>query len=175
MKPADRALYSTSRTEPVYSADQAVAELCFAGQFAVWALRVHWTSAGSETERGLLLQRAFDVLCIPEGGMLVARLAQALADSSSRPLSVPCPSWRVLTKDEARLLNFLAALQGRDGSPMAVWNTTETETERHSPRGSSAIWAPSQRLALAFSAAGLYFSLPRFTDRAAPLAMPLLH
>jgi hypothetical protein len=161
-------------SEPVhrYAPDQPLNELGFAEQFLVWSLRVQWrvTAEGAET-KSHLLQRAFDALQMPDGPAIVAELAAVLALTVQRPLSIPCPRWRVLTSDEVRLLNFTAALQRRDGTPGAALDPSWATA----PSGASPIWVPAQRLALAFSAAGLIFGSacqgPSF-----PEAMPrLLH
>jgi hypothetical protein len=107
---------------------------------------------------------------MPEGAALVAELTGALMRTTQRPLSVPCPKWRVLTGDEARLLGFIAALQSRDGTPLAA-----CDPEWRSPSHATSIWAPAQRLALALGAAGLYLGATRMGETAFPLIMPQMH
>src|SRR3546814_18317365 len=80
-------------------------------------MRVQWTHIGDGRQQSLVLQRACAALDMPEGAALVAELTEALMRATQRPLSVPCPQWRVLTSDEARLLGFITALQSRDGTP----------------------------------------------------------
>ncbi len=170
MKQTDRAYFPSPFRRASYVADQPVAELGFAEQFVTWAMRVQWTHVGDGRQRSLVLQRAFDALDMPEGASLVAELTQALIETTRRPLSVPCPKWRVLTSDEARLLIFLAALQARDGTPLA-----DCDPEWRSPSAGTAVWPPAQRLALAFAAAGLRFGMTRMGAAPFPLAMPRLH
>ncbi|HUD50141.1 hypothetical protein [Parvibaculum sp.] len=170
MKQADRAFFPAPPRRPAYVADQPVAELGFAEQFATWAMRVQWTHIGDGRQQSLVLQRAFDALDMPEGAELVAELTEALIRSTRRPLSIPCPKWRVLTGDEARLLAFVAAMQARDGTPLA-----DCDPDWRAPKTGSSVWAPAQRLALAFAAAGLRFGMTRMGEPPFPLAMPRLH
>lgn len=170
MKQADRACFPMPPRLPLYAPDQPVAELGFAEQFATWAMRVQWTHVGDGRQRSLVLQHAFDALDMPEGASLVAELTQALIETTRRPLSVPCPKWRVLTSDEARLLRFFAALQARDGTPLA-----DCDPEWRAPTNGSAVWPPAQRLALAFAAAGLHFGMTCMGATPFPLAMPRLN
>ncbi|MBX3446222.1 hypothetical protein [Parvibaculum sp.] len=166
--------FHTPLSEPAccYAPDQPLSELGFAEQFLVWSLRVQWrvTAEGAGT-KSHLLQRAFDALQMPEGPAIVAELAAVLALTVKRPLSIPCPRWRALTSDEVRLLNFVAALQRRDGQPGAALDPSWATA----PCGASPIWVPAQRLALAFSAAGLVFGSAS-QGLSFPEAMPrLLH
>ena len=155
-----------------YAPDQPLAELGFAEQFLVWSLRVQWRVSDEGAEKSVLLQRAFDALEIPEGAAMVAELAGALSRTVQRPLSIPCPRWRVLTSDEVRVLNFVAALQRQGSSPRAALDPAWTAA----PCGASPIWAPAQRLALAFSAAGLVLGGAAPSAAAFPEAMPrMLH
>jgi len=170
MKPADRALMTTPWRSPSFEPGQPVAELGFAEQFTVWAMRIQWAHIGDGRQRRLLVQRAFDALDLPEGAQLVAELMEALTGAMSRPLAIPCPKWRVLTGDEARLLAFLAALQVRDGTPFAT-----CDPAWRMPGGTAQVWVPAQRLALAFAAAGLHFGMTEAGCAPFPLAMPRLH
>ncbi len=168
MKPAEAA--APARTFSIYEPDQPIGELGFAEQFVVWCLRVQWRLAEDGAGHSLLLQRAFDALELPGGAAMVAELAAALTRTVGRPLSIPCPHWRVLTNDEARVLDFIAGLQhhcqaaqGRfDGS----WRAARC--------GASPVWAPAQRLALALSAAGLTLGNAAQPGVAFPEAMPRL-
>lgn len=170
MKQADRAYFPSPCRRPAYFPDQPVGDLGFCEQFAIWAMRIQWAHIGDGRQRSLVLQRAFDALDMPEGAALVAQLTEALIAASARPLSVPCPKWRVLTGDEARVLCFLAALQARDGTPLAA-----CDPDWRSASGRSSVWEPAQRLALAFAAAGLHFGMTRMGEPPFPLAMPRLH
>lgn len=170
MKPAEAAI--PARPVSTYAPDQPLGELGFAEQFVVWCLRVQWRIAENGASPSLLVQRAFDALELPGGAELVADLAAALTRSIGRPLSIPCPHWRVLTNDEARILDFMAGLQGQ--TPMAPdrfgrgWQAA--------PCGALPVWAPAQRLALALSAAGLTLGNGLQPGAAFPQAMPrLLH
>lgn len=172
MKSAEATLDIFSRPAGGYSPDQPLAELGFAEQFVVWSLRVQWRVAEDGTERSVLLQRAFDALELPGGAAMVAELAAALTRTVQRPLSIPCPHWRVLTSDEVRVLNFIAALQRQGASPRAAidpsWHAA--------PCGASPIWAPAQRLALTLAAAGLTLGTASYSGVPFPEAMPrLLH
>lgn len=169
MKPADRAFFPSPSRHPRYVPDLPVAELGFAEQFLIWAMRVQWSHIGDGRQNSLVVQRAFDKLDMPEGASLIAELTEALIGASARPSSVPCPKWRVLTGDEARLLNFLAALQARDGAPLAFF-APEWCLPSH-----AAIWPPAQRLALACTAAGLHLGSMRADAPTLRLAMPQLH
>jgi hypothetical protein len=89
-----------------------------------------------------------------------------------RPLSIPCPRWRVLTSDEVRVLNFIAALQRQGASPRAALDPSFMAA----PCGASPIWAPAQKLALALSAAGLMLGSAHAPASPFPEAMPrILH
>jgi len=162
MRPADLSQFLSPRPRPTFHVEQAVADLGFAAQFVVWAMRVQWTHIGDGHETSLVVQRACNAAHMPEGAALVAELTNALMRATSRPLAIPCPKWRVLTNDEARLLGFLSAMQMRDGTPLM-----ECDAEWREPRHASAIWNPAQRLALALSAAGLYLTLAA-TNEATP-------
>ena len=170
MKPEDLFCFYPSPARFFYASDKPVAELGFVEQLTVWALRVQWPLTGDRGRRHALLQRTFHLLQVPEGGALITAIVEALRTTTSRPLSVPCPGWRVLTSDEARLLSFLAALQQREGTPLAAcepeWRTGEQGT---------AIWQPAQRLALAFAAAGLHFGTARLAEQPTPLSHASLH
>lgn len=173
MKPAATApqMFSLDPARP-YAPDQPLTELGFAEQFTIWCLRVQWRVSTEGTEKSVLLQRAFDALDMPEGASMVADLAGALSRAVQRPLSIPCPHWRVLTSDEVRVLNFLSALQQQGASPRAAldpsWMTA--------PCGASPLWAPAQHLALALSAAGLLLGAAHYSSSPFPEAMPrLLH
>lgn len=170
MRPADRAQFSAPAPRPSFRADQPVGELGFAEQFVIWAMRVQWTHIGDGRQQSLVLQRACASVDMPEGAALVAELTGALMRATQRPLSVPCPKWRVLTGDEARLLSFIAALQARDGTPLAL-----CDPEWRSPSHAMSIWAPAQRLALALGAAGLHLGAMWMGEAAFPLAMPQMH
>ncbi len=170
MRPADRAQFSTPSPRLSFRADQPIGELGFAEQFVTWAMRIQWTHIGDGRQQSLVLQRACAALDMPEGAALVAELTEALMRATQRPLSVPCPKWRVLTSDEARLLDFITALQSRDGSPLAV-----CDPEWRSPAHATSIWAPAQRLALALSAAGLHLGTTQMGETPFPLAIPQLH
>lgn len=170
MRPTDRAYFAAPSPRPSFRADQPVGELGFAEQFLIWAMRVQWTHIGDGRQQSLVVQRACVAADMPEGAALVAELTGALMRASNRPLSVPCPKWRVLTSDEARLLGFIAALQARDGTPLSA-----CDPEWRSPRHAMSIWAPAQRLALALAAAGFYLGATRMNEAAFPLAAPQLH
>jgi len=162
-----------SSPEPrAYAPDQPLAELGFAEQFLVWSLRVQWRVSDEGAEKSVLLQRAFDALEMPEGAAMVAELAGALSRTVQRPLSIPCPRWRVLTSDEVRVLNFVAALQRQGTNPRATLDPAWVAA----PCGASPIWAPAQRLALALSAAGLVLGNTNAPASPFPEAMPrILH
>lgn len=152
-----------------YTPDQPLSELGFAEQFTVWCLRVQWRISADGVEKSILLQRGFDALDMPEGAEMVAELARALSRSVQRPLSIPCPHWRVLTSDEVRILNFIAALQQGTGSHARLdpgWMAA--------PCSTSSIWAPAQRFALALSAAGLTLRAVFQSPSPFPEAMPRL-
>lgn len=173
MKPA-AALPDILTAEPsrTYAPDQPLAELGFAEQFVVWCLRVQWRMPDEGKERSVLLQRAFDALDLPGGAALVAELAGALTRTVQRPLSIPCPRWRVLTSDEVRVLHFIAALQRQGASPRAALDPSWMAA----PCGASPIWAPAQKLALALSAAGLMLGNAHAPASPFPEAMPrILH
>jgi hypothetical protein len=170
MRPADRAQFSTPSPRLSFRADQPVGELGFAEQFVIWAMRVQWTHIGDGRQQSLVVQRACRVIDMPEGASLVAELTEGLMHACERPLSVPCPKWRVLTSDEARLLGFIAALQTRDGAPLIA-----CDPEWRSPAHAKSIWAPAQRLALALGAAGLHLGTMQMGEAAFPAAMPQLH
>lgn len=157
MKPAD-AVRHVSPARPSFRPDQPVSDLGFAEQLLIWALRVQWTDIGDGKERSLVLHHAFGAMDMPEGATLIAELVGALAQATARPLSIPCPKWRVLTSDEARLLAFIASLQSHDGTPLA-----DFAPEWRAGHGAS-IWAPAQRLALALSASGLFLGLSRMSE-----------
>lgn len=170
MKPAEAAI--PARSVSTYAPDQPLGELGFAEQFVVWCLRVQWRIAENGASPSLLVQRAFDALELPGGAELVADLAAALTRSIGRPLSIPCPHWRVLTNDEARILDLMAGLQGQ--TPMAADRFGRGGPA--APCGASPVWAPAQRLALALSAAGLTLGNGLQPGAAFPQAMPrLLH
>lgn len=169
MKQADRALFPNPLPRPAYVADQPLAELGFAEQFAIWTLRVQWTHIGTGKQPSRLLQSAFNALDIPEGAALVAELTDALMQVTGRPLSIPCPKWRVLTTDEARILAFLAALQARDGRPLAACDPAWASPDAKD------LWAAAQRLSIAFSTAGLRLGRAPHGELPFPLAMPRLH
>ncbi|MDO8838848.1 MAG: hypothetical protein Q7V31_07935 [Parvibaculum sp.] len=170
MKPAEAAI--PARSVSTYAPDQPLGELGFAEQFVVWCLRVQWRIAENGAPPSLLVQRAFDALELPGGAELVADLAAALTRSIGRPLSIPCPHWRVLTNDEARILDLMAGLQGQ--TPMAP--VRFGRGGHAAPCGASPVWAPAQRLALALSAAGLTLGNGLQPGAAFPQAMPrLLH
>lgn len=162
MRPADLSQFLAPRPQATFRVEQAVGDLGFAAQFVVWAMRVQWTHIGDGNEISLMVQRACHAAQMPEGAALIAELTGALMRATSRPLAIPCPKWRVLTGDEARLLSFVAAMQARDGTPLM-----ECDAEWRKPDQASAIWQPAQRLALALSAAGLYLTLPA-TNEATP-------
>lgn len=157
---------------PAYAPDQPLSELGFAEQFLVWSLRVQWRVKADGVDKSLPLQRAFDALDMPEGPAIVAELAAVLSLTVKRPLSIPCPRWRALTSDEVRILNFIAALQRQDGSPRAALDPSWAAA----PCGASPIWVPAERLALAFSSAGLMLGAANCAATPFPEAMPrLLH
>lgn len=171
MKPAAAAAFE--QPAAAYAPDQPLGELGFAEQFVVWCLRVQWRHGLEGARPALLVQRAFDALDLPGGAELVADLAAALGRAVARPLSIPCPHWRVLTNDEARILAFVGALQRQDRADAGPF-------ERHggaAPCGASPVRAPAQRLALALSAAGLRLGNGLLQPGVAfPEAMPrLLH
>ena len=170
MRPAERSFFPTPSRNASYRADQPLAELGFAEQFVTWAMRVQWTHIGDGRQRSMVVQRAFDAMDMPEGAALVAELTEALMKASARPLAVPCPKWRVLTSDEARLLAFVGAMQARDGTPLAA-----CDPEWRTPAGASSVWLPAQRLALALTAAGLRFGAARHGATEFPLSAPLMH
>lgn len=170
MRPAERSFYPTPSHRTSYRADQPVAELGFAEQFVTWAMRVQWTHIGDGKQRSMVLQRAFDAMDMPEGATVIAELTEALMKASARPLAVPCPKWRVLTSDEARLLAFVGAMQARDGTPLA-----QCDPEWRSAAHASSVWLPAQRLALALAAAGLRFGATRHGAMEFPLSAPLIH
>lgn len=162
----------TSEPARSYAPDQPLSELGFAEQFLVWSLRVQWRVTADGVDKSILLQRAFDALDMPEGPDVVAELAAVLSLTVKRPLSIPCPRWRALTSDEVRVLNFIAALQRQGGSPRAVLDPSWATA----PCGASPIWVPAQRLALAFSSAGLTLGATSNAASPFPEAMPrLLH
>ena len=170
MKPAAAA--ASVRSVPRYAPDQPLGELGFAEQFVVWCLRVQWRIAENGASPSLLVQRAFDALEMPGGAELVADLAAALTRSLQRPLSIPCPHWRVLTSDEARLLDFVAGLQRHGAAAQGRFD----RSWRAAPCAVSPVWAPAQRLALTLSAAGLTLGNGTQPGGAFPEAMPrLLH
>lgn len=155
-----------------YAPDQPLAELGFAEQFLVWSLRVQWRVSDEGAEKSVLLQRAFDALEMPDGAAMVAELAGTLSRAVQRPLSIPCPRWRVLTSDEVRVLNFVSALQKQGSSPRAALDPAWAAA----PCGASPIWAPAQRIALALSASGLVLGTAAQSASAFPDAMPrMLH
>lgn len=172
MKSAAAPLDLSSRPDDGYLPDQPLAELGFAEQFLVWSLRVQWGIAQDGQEHSVLLQRAFDALELPGGAGMVADLAAALTRTVQRPLSIPCPRWRVLTSDEVRVLNFVAALQRQGATPRAALDPGW----RAAPCGASPLWAPAQRLALSLTAAGLVLGTASYSSMPFPEAMPrLLH
>lgn len=154
MRPADLSQFRPPRSRPAFYVEQAIGDLGFGAQFVIWAMRVQWTHIGDGKQTSLVVERACNAADMPEGASLFAELTEALTHASSRPLAIPCPKWRVLTSDEARLLGFVAAMQARDGTPLA-----ECDAEWREPRHASSIWVPAQRLALALSAAGLYLNV----------------
>jgi hypothetical protein len=168
---------TTSRVLPAepersYTPDQPLGELGFAEQFTIWCLRVQWRISVEGAERSVLLQRAFNALDMPEGAAMVADLALGLSRTVQRPLSIPCPHWRVLTSDEVRILNFISALQQHNTSP----RTALDPSWMAAPCGASPIWAPAQRFALALSSAGLMLGAALYSSSPFPEAMPrLLH
>jgi hypothetical protein len=168
MKPAIAA--APARSVSAYAPDQPLGELGFAEQFVVWSLRVQWRVAEDGTHRSLLVQQAFDALELPGGAALVAELATALTRSVQRPLSIPCPHWRVLTSDEARILDFIAGLQRHGQTAQDRFD----RSWRAAPCGASPVWAPAQRLALALSTAGLTLGIGTQPGVAFPDAMPRL-
>ncbi|HEX7775064.1 MAG TPA: hypothetical protein VF449_00890 [Parvibaculum sp.] len=170
MRPAERSYYPMPSRQAAYRADQPVAELGFAEQFVTWAMRVQWTHIGDGKQRSMVVQRAFDAMDMPEGAALIAELTEALMKATARPLAVPCPKWRVLTSDEARLLTFVGAMQARDGTPLAA-----CDPEWRTPAHASSVWTPAQRLALALAAAGLRFGAARQGETYFPRAAPRLH
>tara|TARA_R110002110_G_scaffold86743_6_gene226314 strand:- start:2584 stop:3105 length:522 start_codon:yes stop_codon:yes gene_type:complete len=173
MKRAEAMLNSNPRPASAYAPDQPLSELGFAEQFIVWSLRVQWRVAEDGVEPSVLLAHAFDALELPGGAILVAELADALVRTVRRPLSIPCPHWRVLTSDEVRVLNFVAALQHQGAAPGA---SLDPSWRKAAPCGVSPIWAPAQRLALALSAAGLILGTASCSGGPFPEAMPrLLH
>ncbi len=118
MKSAEATLdLFSSKPAAGYAPDQPLAELGFAEQFLVWSLRVQWRVSDEGAEKSVLLQRAFDALEMPDGAAMIAELAGALSQTVQRPLSIPCPRWRVLTSDEVRVLTFVSALQKQGSSP----------------------------------------------------------
>jgi hypothetical protein len=155
MRPADLVQFPDPARHTGYHVEQAVSDLGFAAQFVIWAMRVQWNHIGDGRQTSLVVARACNAADMPEGATLIAELTDALIAASSRPLSFPCPKWRVLTGDEARLLAFIAAMQARDGTPLMA-----CDAEWRSPRHASAVWAPAQRLALALSVAGFYLASP---------------
>lgn len=162
----------SSKPARSYAPDQPLAELGFAEQFLVWSLRVQWRVSDEGAERSVLLQRAFDALDLPGGAAMVAELAGALTRTVQRPLSIPCPRWRVLTSDEVRVLNFVAALQRQGASPRTALDPAWAAA----PCGASPIWVPAQRLALALSSAGLTLGSAHAPASPFPEAMPrMLH
>ncbi|MEQ8281985.1 MAG: hypothetical protein RIC04_04365 [Parvibaculum sp.] len=170
MKPAEAA--APARSFSIYEPDQPLGELGFAEQFVVWCLRVQWRLAENGTGRSLLVQRAFDALELPGGAAMVAELAAALTRTVQRPLSIPCPHWRVLTSDEARVLDFIAGLQRHGQAAQGLFD----RSWRAASCGTSPVWAPAQRLALALTAAGLTLGNSAQPGVAFPEAMPrLLH
>lgn len=172
MRPAKYHPFPKSSPQSRFHADQPLAELGFAEQFAVWCLRVQWRMPEEGKEPSVLLQRAFDALDLPGGAALVAELASALTRTVPRPLSIPCPRWRVLTSDEVRVLNFIAALQRQGANPRAALDPSFMAA----PCGASPIWAPAQKLALALSAAGLMLGSAHAPASPFPEAMPrILH
>ncbi|MES1989661.1 MAG: hypothetical protein V4441_01765 [Pseudomonadota bacterium] len=168
MRPADLARFTSLPPRPTFHVEQALSELGFAAQFIVWAMRIQWAHIGDGRQTSLVIDRASHGVDMPEGAALVAELTEALIAATSRPLSIPCPKWRVITGDEARLLGFLAAMQARDGTPLAVCNA-----EWRSPRHASSIWSPAQRLALAMTSAGLYLTTPA-TGLTPPIDAPAM-
>lgn len=163
MRPADLSQFLAPRLRPAFYVEQAVGDLGFGAQFVTWAMRVQWTHIGDGKQTSLIVARACNAADMPEGASLIAELTEALTRASSRPLAIPCPKWRVLTGDEARLLGFVAAMQTRDGTPL-----TECDAEWRDARHARAVWVPAQRLALALSAAGLYLSAAPIETAAAP-------
>lgn len=154
-----------------YAPDQPLSELGFAEQFLVWSLRVQFRIAVEDKGNSFPLQRAFDALDMPEVPAIVAELAAVLALTVKRPLSIPCPRWRTLTSDEARILKFIAALQQRNGSPRNALDPSWATA----PCGASPLWVSAQRLALAFASAGLMFGATRYASPPPfPAAMPRL-
>ncbi|MEQ9527808.1 MAG: hypothetical protein RIF42_05305 [Parvibaculaceae bacterium] len=171
MKSAEATLdLFSSKPAAGYAPDQPLAELGFAEQFLVWSLRVQWRVSDEGAEKSVLLQRAFDALEMPDGAAMIAELAGALSQTVQRPLSIPCPRWRVLTSDEVRVLTFVSALQKQGSSPRAALDPAWTAA----PCGASPIWVPAQRLALAFTAVGLVLGTAAHSTTAFPEAMPRL-
>lgn len=170
MQPAGPAPSSRPAMQNGFAVEQAVSDLGFAAQFLTWAMRVQWTHIGDGRHVSKVVERACHAAEMPEAAQLIAELTGALIRASSRPLSFPCPKWRVLTGDEARLLGFVAAMQARDGTPLAA-----CDREWRAPRHASAIWAPAQRLALAMSAAGLYLTPPAYAGGMSPDMAARLH
>ncbi len=153
MRPADLLPFLAPRPPPAFYAEQAVGDLGFGAQFVIWAMRVQWAHIGDGKQISLVVERACNAADMPEGASLITELTEALTRATSRPLSIPCPKWRVLTGDEARLLGFVAAMQARDGTPLAL-----CDAEWRGARHARSVWVPAQRLALALSAAGLYLN-----------------
>lgn len=170
MRLADLAPFNAPRPQTTFYVEQALSDLGFAAQFVVWAMRVQWNHIGDGRQTSLVVARACNAADMPEGAALVAELTEALMSASSRPLSFPCPKWRVLTGDEARLLGFIAAMQARDGTPLM-----ECDAEWRSPRHATSVWAPAQRLALALSAAGFFLASSGTREAAPAVAASTFH
>lgn len=64
---------------------------------------------------------------------------------------------------------FLAAMQTRDGTPLAACDPAWAS------RDAKSLWAAAQRLAIAFNATGLRFGMTRMGELPFPHAMPRLH
>lgn len=156
-------------THPSYRPGQAMETLGFPEQFLVWAMRIGWAHQSGNRDAHLLLYGAFDRLDMPEGADLVGDMITNLRASIARPLAFPCPKWRSLTGDEARLLSFLAALQSQGDMP---FDECPASLDMRWP---SDLWRASHRLALAFGAAGLYLGIGFGGPGAFPHSMPSLH
>ena len=163
MKPLERPLSSSrqSRQKPPYHDGQSLNDLGFCEQFTIWAVRTQWPH-GEMDEETRLIDDAFAALDLPEGCHLVADFTRALRQTVSRPLIIPEPKTPRLTGDEARMLQFLAGLQGLarcEGTPCLA----------------SPAWRPALRLVIALNAASLSFGGRWYESASFPEALPVLH
>lgn len=161
----------TERTpaHPSYKPGQSMETLGFPEQFVVWAVRIGWAHHSGSRDAQMLLHGAFDKLDMPEGAELIDDLISRLGATIARPLAFPCPKWRSLTGDEARLLSFLAALQSQGNMP---FDECPASLDMRWP---SQLWRASHRLALALSASGLYLGIGFGGSGAFPNSMPSVH